>query len=100
MNIGGLVAGIVLSALVLLVMHWFPWPDGLSRLGAYALGVIALLLGFSLWRLLLGDWQTPAGLAIISASGGIVVVTAYKIDHYVVRIRAASKAEATDDELA
>ena len=95
----GLIAGIVVSALVILVMHWFPWPDGLSRVGAYALGVAAILLGFAVWQLSDGNWRALAGLAAISACDGLCVVVAYRIDHTVVRIRAAEKAEAGDDTL-
>lgn len=94
--IGAFVAGALL-----LIGHWFPWPDEeLERIPAYVYGVVSLFAGFTTWRLLLSlDWQTPLGLAVICAVGGLAVILAYRIDDLVKRLRKASKAESTDDEL-
>ena len=89
-----LLAGALLTALVLAVGHWFPWAQPLSRIAAYVYGVISILAGFALWRLLNADWQMPLGLVIISCAGGITVVMAYKIDGWVLEIRKARKVEA------
>lgn len=95
-----LIAGALLTALVLAVGHWFPWPRTLDRISAYVYGVLSILAGFALWRLLNADWVTVAGLVVICCSGGGMVVLAYRIDGWVLAIRKAHKAEATDAELA
>jgi hypothetical protein len=93
-------AGALLTALVLAVGHWFPWPRTLDRIPAYIYGVVSILAGFALWRLLNADWQTVVGLVIICCAGGTTVVLAYQIDGWVLAIRQARKAEATDADLA
>jgi hypothetical protein len=95
LGIGGLVA-----VLLLTTGHWCPLIRGLSRLWAYVYGVASLWVGFALWRLLNGDWRTPAGLLVIAAVGGGIVVAAYRIDGWALAIRQARRAEEMDDELA
>jgi Tfp pilus assembly protein PilO len=95
-----LIAGALLTALVLAVGHWFPWPQKLDRISAYVYGVLSILAGFALWRLLNADWQVVVGLVIICCAGGLTVILAYRIDGWVLAIRKAQKAEATDAELA
>lgn len=94
-----LIAGAILTALVLAVGHWFPWPRTLDRISAYVYGVLSILAGFALWRLLNTDWQTVAGLVAICCAGGGTVKMAYKIDGWVIEIRKAHKIEATDADL-
>jgi len=99
-SIATLIAGALLTALVLAVGHWFPWPHTLDRIPAYIYGVISIILGFATWRLLNGDWQTPIGLFLISCAGCSVVWLAYRIDGWVLSIRQARKARhhGTPDE--
>jgi len=73
-QIGTAIAGAVLTALLMAVGHWFPWPYPIVRIQRYTYGTTFILLGFSLWRLLNGDWITPAGLLGISIAGGATVV--------------------------
>ena len=87
--------GSTVTILVLAVGHWFPWD--LTRIQAYIYGTAAILLGFTIWRLPLGDWLTPLGLAIIAALGGVAVLLAYGTDKLVQRIRIAEMWEAVDD---
>ena len=98
-TLGTLIGGAMLTALVLAVGHWFNWPQPLSRISAYIYGVLSILAGFTLWRLLNLDWETVVGLMIICCTGGATVVLAYRIDGWVLAIHQAGKAEATDDEL-
>ena len=98
-QIGTAVAGGTLTVLLLAIGHWFPWPQPLSRIRCYVYGTGSIWLGFTLWRVLNGDWITPAGLLGISIAGGFTVVLAYKTDKYVLKVRKADKAEAADDEL-
>jgi hypothetical protein len=98
-TLGTLAGGALLTALVLAVGHWFPWPQMLDRISAYVYGVLSILAGFTLWRLLNLDWETVVGLVIICCAGGGMVVLAYKIDGWVLAVRQARKAEATDADL-
>lgn len=98
-EVGTLLVGVALTVGLLAVGHWFPWPQRLSRIRAYQYGTVAIWLGFSLWRSLVGDWQTVVGLAVISLAGGVMVILAYRVDQVVQRVRQAEKAEAVDDEL-
>ncbi len=92
-----LAAGTAITALILTTGHWM--PAKMSRLGRYAYGVSAIITGFAIWRIPLGDWQTPAGLLLISMVGGAAVWAAYKADHVKIRMSQAAKAESVDDEL-
>lgn len=98
-EIGTLVAGMLLTALVLAVGHWFEWPRRLTRVEAYIYGVASLFAGFALWRGLNGDWLGPVGLLVICLVGGLTVILAYKWDGFVLRVRQARKVEGLDDEL-
>lgn len=99
-TLGTLAGGALLTALVLAVGHWFPWPQPLDRIPTYIYGVVSILAGFALWRVLNLDWETPLGLVGISSAGGLIVILAYKVDGWVLAIRKARKAEATDADLA
>lgn len=91
--------GAVLGALLLVVGHWFPWVQRLPRCAAYAFGTVSLWLGFAVWRLLNGDWVTPAGLLVIVLVGGAAVQAAYVIDGWVLDVRKGRKAAMVDDDL-
>lgn len=80
-----LVTGCILSALILLVGHYFPWHKLLARplgkLQSYSYGSGAVLCGFSFWRYFgRGDMATPAGLVFIYFVAGAVVWGAYWLD--------------------
>ena len=98
-TLGTLVGGAMLTALILAVGHWFPWVKELDKIPCYIYGVASILLGFTLWRLLNLDWETPVGLFAICCAGGSMVIGAYRIDAWVRAIRKARKAEAIDEEL-
>ena len=85
------------AALVLLVGHWFPWPSKLPRLGAYSIGVGAILGGFTIWRGVVGDWETVAGLVSIVGGSALAVFGGYGIDWLVGKIKKANKAERTHE---
>ena len=94
-----LAIAMTVTALALAVEHWFPYVAKLARLQAYTVGTLTLWAGFSLWRVMNGDWQTPLGLAAICGAGGFTVILGYKIDGWVKRIRQAGMAEKADDTL-
>lgn len=71
--------GLILTALLLLVGHWLPWPKKLPRLLAYAYGVGCILLGLAVW-LLPADWRTWLGIGAFCAAGGLATLAAYAYD--------------------
>jgi hypothetical protein len=80
-----LVSGCVISGLILLVGHYFPWHkllgEPLSRLWSYRYGSGACWIGFSYWRYFgANDFITPLGLMIIYTAAGTVVWAAYWLD--------------------
>jgi hypothetical protein len=90
---------VVVSALLLFVGHWFPWPKELHKLGAYVYGVGSILAGFMLWQLQNGNWQPVLGLLVIVVVSGIAVFLAYGLDWLILRVRQSWKAEADDPDL-
>jgi hypothetical protein len=98
-ELGTLAAGAVLAALILAIGHWFPWARTLSRIASYVYGVVSIIAGFALWRLLNHDYRTVLGLLAIACAGGLTVVLAYQIDVWVLEIRRGHKAAAADPEL-
>lgn len=75
------------SALVQLVNHWFPWNRLTGReLQApvtYVVGVAPIVASFSMWaahRKQLDGIEATRGLASITVSSGIAVISAYIID--------------------
>lgn len=99
LNWPGLVGGVVLTALLLAVGHWFPWLHRERKLRNYAYGTASIIAGFALWRLLAGDVVSVAGLLIIAGAGGLVVIVAYWIDDRARELRQAQMAARADDEL-
>lgn len=72
-------AGLILTMLLLLIGHWFPWPVKLHRLCAYVYGCVCILLGAAVW--LLGEqpalWR---GLCGLTAGAGLATGAGYLID--------------------
>jgi len=103
MTVGGHVAaiaiGAVLSALLLAVEHWYPYPRELRILERYVLGSAAVLVGFTVAHLLLGDIWTPIGLAAIYAASGGIVGLAYWLDDYNLKTHKVGVVERNDTEL-
>lgn len=80
-----LVTGCVISALILLVGHYFPWHkllgEPLDRLWSYRYGSAACWAGFSYWRYFgANDLITPTGLMIVYIVAGSIVWAAYRLD--------------------
>jgi uncharacterized membrane protein YeaQ/YmgE (transglycosylase-associated protein family) len=96
---GTLLAGTIMTALLLAVAHWFPAQKKMGLIWRYVYGVGTIVLGFAIWRLLNGDWRTVVGLIVIASVGGAVVVLAYRYDHLYENAARAALAQAADDEL-
>jgi membrane protein implicated in regulation of membrane protease activity len=94
-----LIVAAVITALLLLTLHFAPQRRKLSQTDRYIAGVACLWLGYAVWRLPLGDWQTPIGLAVIIIAGGLAVLGGYEWDDITKDNRKVEKTEATDDRL-
>lgn len=84
MNFFPLLAGATLTALLLLVGHWFPWQRWLGRelhrLESYVYGTSSIFLGFLLVRWLEGNLYTAWQLAIIITAAGTATFSAWIAD--------------------
>ena len=73
--------GCLVTALILFSGHWFPWNQWLGRdlprLACYVYGVLAIMIGFSIW---VADWTLALGLFLVCAAGGLAVISAYVLD--------------------
>ena len=91
------------TSVLLALSHWIPLTGKLARLSAYKWGTILLWAGFAGWRLANGDWQTPAGAALIYLGGGLAVIGAYRWDKFIKKHKKnahkVKMIEATDDTL-
>ena len=95
-----LIVGTSTTAFLLLLGHWARCPRPMPRLWRYVYGVASINVGFAIWQFVgEQDWVTVAGLATISAAGGLAVFVAYGWDGVVNAVSKARKAEAADDEL-
>jgi MFS family permease len=98
-NWSGLIIGVVLTALLLAIGHWFPWLDRNRRIRNYSYGTASIIAGFAVWRLPAGDWVSVVGLLLIAIVGGLVVIGAHEADRTQQQIRQARMAGMSDDEL-
>jgi branched-subunit amino acid transport protein AzlD len=80
---------IIFVVIVEALLHYFPWRlllrgKELPRLVAYILGVIGLMVPFSVWVVVvLTDWRLVAVLWGTIVAGGITVMILYGLDHVV-----------------
>jgi hypothetical protein len=79
-----LLSGSVLTALLLLIGHWFPWQRWLGRelhrLESYVYGTSSIFLGFLLIRWLEGNLYTAWQLAIVIIAAGLATFSAWIAD--------------------
>ena len=103
----GVLAGGILSALILFAGHWLPWdrflPGGLGRIEAYTYGTVSILIAFAVAVLLNGaDPWLIVWLAIIDVISGAAVCLAYWVDAYTRQIaylrRDARRPRVVNDE--
>jgi len=74
------VCGLLLTALILLLEHWFPWRRRPSDLVRYALGSGGVLAGLTVWLGARGEWLTLVQIVAFYAVGGGAVAIAYVHD--------------------
>jgi len=97
------------SALILLVEHWFPWRMALRRdlykLAAYILGVMGLAAPLSVLFWLWAGWpDCPpyahlVALWVVIVSGGLAVMVAYGVDWLLGKLAAARDLAELCDQL-
>lgn len=77
---------IVIVALVELGMHYFPWRmlirRKLPRLAAYTLGLLGIMVPFSLWLMDRNEIEILQTMWIVVISAGITVFALYGLDRY------------------
>lgn len=107
MSLNPVALAALISALIQLVSHWFPWrmvlKQDLPRIPSYVIGVLGFLLPVSglYWHweqsAVVAAGQYLAGLWACVASSGLAVVVAYAIDYVTNRVRMASELQELDD---
>jgi len=84
-------------AFIELTLHWFPWQllmrRKLPRLAAYVLGVLGMMLPFTILLLYWKEIHTLIALWIILGAGGLAVMGAWAIDEFMRRLAHASELE-------
>lgn len=75
-----IIACSIISALIILVGHWLPWPRKLRRPEAYGYGILAIMLPFTAICLKNG-WYLPmiAAWCCVGAAG-MMTLGAYAYD--------------------
>lgn len=71
------IGGLATTAALLAALHWFPWRRRLTRVEAYTLGTLAILVGQGVY---LGFGRGWLELAAFAAVGGAIVSAAYLYD--------------------
>ena len=73
--------GLVLTALLVFIGHWFPWPVKLHRLAAYTYGCLCILSGAGVWLLSIrGGGRLWLTVALFFAVAGSATGFAYLVD--------------------
>lgn len=89
---------IVIVALTQLGMHYFPWRmligKELPRLAAYTLGLLGMMVPFSVWLIDHSETDVFHTLWTVIIAAGLMVFALYGFDHYLdVNSRAAEAEE-------
>lgn len=97
----------LVSALIQLVSHWFPWRVALGRdlprVWAYVVGVLGFLLPVTglywYWDAaqVSDAWIHLIGLWVCVAASGLAVVLGYRIDWLLDRVRRSYEQEERDE---
>jgi len=84
--IGQILLAILITALILIVEHYWPWQTiirkPLNKITAYILGTLAIELPFTVLLFMWSEWKIVYALWAITLVGGAVVVTINHLDQY------------------
>ena len=72
--------GLGLTALLIFLGHWFPWPVKLHRLAAYVVGCLAIVAGMALWLLSSGEERLFYQVCLVFVVAGLATSLSYLID--------------------
>ena len=75
-----MIASLILTALLLVIEHWFPAPVRWHVIVNYVLGVLAILAGQSLWLYKSGRVEMICDIWPFAIVGGLTVLLCYGID--------------------
>ncbi len=88
---------VVIVALVELGLHYFPWRmligRELPRLAAYTLGLLGMMVPFSVWLTDHHEAEIVHTLWVVIISAGMTVFALYGLDHYLSVWNRAHEAE-------
>lgn len=78
---------IILVMLAETCLHYFPWRmllrgRELPRLGAYTLGLLAIMVPLSAWLYQNGEYDALGTLWKVTCAAGVTVFALYGLDHY------------------
>ena len=94
---GELLVASIVTVLILLVEHWFPWQSligrKLPRLAAYTLGLLAIGLPLTFLYIGWGLVQAAMALWIVIGCGGSAVILAWLMDSWLENRIARQEAE-------
>lgn len=83
----------LITALILIVEHYWPWhamlKRDLNKTLAYILGTLAIEIPFSILLVIWGEWLVLSALWWITGVGGAVVITVNLLDRLYERDTAA-----------
>lgn len=78
-------------------LHYFPWRMALRRklprLAAYTLGLLGMMVPFSVWLIDRGQLEIVQTLWSVVVSAGMTVFAVYGFDHYLDVSRRSEEAE-------
>ncbi len=103
-----IISSAVISGLIQMVLHWFPWRmimgHGIPRILAYILGVLGIVLPLSAlfiqWQqvgVVPDEWQHLLALWACVLSSGLAVIAAYGFDWVLNRVRKSYEHEELDN---
>lgn len=77
---------VTIVALVELGLHYFPWRmligRELPRLAAYTLGLLGMMVPFSVWLIDRNEIEILQTLWIVVIAAGVMVFALYGLDHH------------------
>lgn len=88
----------VLSGISQLAAHYIPWKlilhRPLKRTEAYVIGVVLMIVPFSVWLGQLGLWRVLLALWCVVITSGLFVIGAYSLDRYLMVAELVKAADA------
>ena len=92
---------LMLVSLTEALLHYFPWRmllkgKKLPRLAAYPLGLLGMMVPFTAWLWLIGEFEIIKALWMVIVAAGMTVSALYGVDDYLDRIMREIEKEEQD----